>query len=177
MRQSVIKIGIDNFLNKIQFDEEYYSIYNNIFNETEIISKERFIFLILQAAKHTKFNGYFDELYVDVIKRRHVYVKELIYNFKISFVGKPTMSNKFCKFLFCGKLTEREMIFNRKISLFDFDKIFNNYFELNNAIKKNEFIDICETIYNEIVSQELNEPVDIKVKKKVHFSNNKITYI
>ena len=70
MRQSVIKIGIDNFLNKIQFDEEYYSIYNNIFNETERISKERFIFLILQAAKHTKFNGYFDELYVDVIKRK-----------------------------------------------------------------------------------------------------------
>jgi len=174
MRQSIIKIGIDNFLNTIKFNEEYYSIYNNIFNETVRLDKEMFIFFILQAASHTKFHGYFDELYVDVIKRRSDYIRYVIYNFKIAFLGEPTRANKIYKLFCCGKPTEREIYFNRKISLVDFDKLINSYFDLNNNTKKSDFIDVCESIYNYRTSQILNEQVHIKIKKKVQFSDKSI---
>lgn len=171
MRQSVVRVGINNFLNIIKFNEEYYSIYNNIFNETEQISEYRFLFFILQISSQTKFNGYFDELYIDVIKRRSNYIKELVKNFKTAFMGKPTIYNKFIKIFCFGRPSEREIYFHRKISLIDFDKLFNKYFELNNGNKKEKFIDICEAIYNQHLSKELNQNIDIKMKKKVSFKS------
>lgn len=137
MTQSIIKVGIDNFLNTIKFNKEYHTIYNNIFNNKLEFTYEIFVYFILQAAFQNKFYSYFDELYVDVIKRKSHYVREITNNFKTVFMGEPSKYDKFINYLcFCGNQIqsnkEKEMIFNRSISIFDFDKIINQIFELNN---------------------------------------------
>ncbi len=171
MRQSIIKVGIDNFLDSIKFDKESYSTYYNIFIEKEKLSKESFILIVLQLAFQTNFQGYFDELYLDVIKRKAEYIKYLVYNFKIALLGEPTILQKLYKYIVCHKQSDREVYFFYQISLYDFDKLFNIYFELDNDEKKYDFIKICESIYNYQASLIFDEPLNLKVKKKSKNSN------
>ena len=167
MRQSVIKIGINNFLNDIKFGEEYYLLYNNILNESIISTEELFFFIILQTCLQTKFSGYFDELYIDIIKRKHEYVKEMLSNFKTAAVDPPTYYNRIKKCCcLCGKMTEKEIMFHRKISLLNFDIAFNEYFDLKNNYKKMNFISKCERIYNDSVMFKLDEKVNLRFKQK-----------
>lgn len=149
MTPSEIKLGINVFLNEIKFNKENYSLYNNIFDETRSFNDEIFIFIILQLAYQTNFHGYFDDLYIDIINRKSHYIKELIHNFRISYIGTPTLFNKINNFIFlCGKISERELYFNRKIRNLDFDNIFKKYIDLNDTAKKANFIYNCEKIYN-----------------------------
>lgn len=148
MSHSDIKMSMNIFLHEIKFNKENYSLYNNIFEGTRTLNEEIIIFIILQLAYQTKFKGYFDELYVDVIKRRSEYIKELINNFRVSFIQPPTMYNKIYKFFSCGRMTDREIYFDRKIRAYDFDSIFDKYFGLNNDVQKIVFINNCEKIYN-----------------------------
>lgn len=170
MRQSTIKIGIDNFLNKIKFDNEYFQIYNNVFNEKIDFTYEIFVYFILQAAYQNKFHGYFDELYVDIIKRKSDYIRELVNNFKIAFLGPPTNYDRFIK-IFClrGKPSEREIFFHRKLLLFELEKSFDNVFKLKNEVNQKAFIDFCEIIYQRKMNEDLDSKIQNKIKKKVSF--------
>jgi hypothetical protein len=168
MSQSDIKFGINNCLNDITFNKEYYSVYNNVFNDRIILTYELFIFFILQISLKNKFNGYFDELYKDVIKRQSEYLRELINNFKTSYIGEETFYKKiYKKFFKKSKMTEQEIYFHRKIHIFDFDSVFNDYFGLNDNKKKLFFITTCQKIYED----------KIKIKKeveKLQFVSSKI---
>lgn len=167
MQKSDIKIGIDNFFNEIKFDENHYSLYNNILNERRAINQEIFFFIILQACLQTSFYGYFDELYIDVLKRKNEYIREILKNFKEAAIDTPTYYNKMKKFFcLCGKMTEKELLFSRQISLFDIDNVFNKYFSFNNDEKKNKFITQCEKIYNNIIKSQLDEKVNLESKVK-----------
>ena len=148
MLQSSVKFGINNLFNDIRFNEEYYTVYNNILNDRNILTYELFIFFILQISLKTKFHGYFDELYVDIIKRKFVYIKELINNFKVSYIGKETLYNKIYKKIFkCNKMSKKEIYFYRRMREFDFDSVFSDYFVLNNNNKQIFFINTCQQIY------------------------------
>lgn len=178
MRRTITKIGIDIFLNEIKFGKEYYFLYNSIFNNRMEFTEEIFIYFILQIAHKTKFKGHFDELYVDVIKRKIDYIKELIINFRTSYIGESSIFNSLYKIFGCIKPTDKEMYFNRNIILFDFENIFNNYFESNNEDKKNKFISLCEMIYNVKVTHQLEQLITAKfneqTQKKVRVSSSKI---
>jgi hypothetical protein len=178
MNQPITKIGIDIFLNEIKFSKEYYFLYKTIFNNRMEFTEEIFVYFILQIAHKKKFQGHFDELYVDVVKRKPEYIKELIHNFRKSYIGEPSIYNKFYKLFFCVKLTNKEIYFNRNIIIIGFDNIFNTFFELNNEDKKNKFITLCENIYNIKVTRELEYKINLKLEQnKKHTSFTSSTKI
>ena len=171
MFQSV-KGRTENFLNIIKFNKDYYIIYNDIFNDKIELTYEIFVFFILQAAYNNKFYGYFDELYVDVIKRKSDYKKELTNNFKIAFIGEP-LSN-YNIFSCCVKQyneqKDKELFFSRAFrTYFDIDDIINQTFQLNDEEKKNKFINFCEILYDKKMNEELNLRITPKTKKKISF--------
>lgn len=169
MRQSVIKIGINNFLNDIKFGKEYYSTYDDILNEKIILNEELFFFIILQTCLQTKFYGYFDELYVDVCKRKTEYVREILVNFRKATLEPPTYYNKFKKFCcLCNKMTEKEISINRKLSLCNFDVAIDDLFDIKNHNKRDKFISDCEKIYYQISTSNLEEKVDLKLRYKIN---------
>lgn len=168
MRQSVIKVGINNFLNDIKIDEKYYSTYNDILDEKTLLTEDLFFFIILQTCLQTKFYGYFDELYVDVCKRKTEYVRELLVNFRKAAVDPPIYYNKIKKLCcFYGRMTEKEIIFTRKIAFFNFDTSIDELFDIKDNNKRDKFISICENIYNGCVLSKLEEKVDLKLKNKI----------
>lgn len=177
MSLTQIKVGKD-FLNNIKFDKEYYLIYNNIFNNKLDFTEEIFIYFILQVAYQNNFNGYLDELYTDVIKRKPDYIKQLIKNFKESYIGEIPFNTKFRNFFCFVKPTEKEIQFTRGLTIFEFDKIFDDFFELKNEDKKNKFIAICTIIYDNKIKQILqrrsSSKLNQKNKKKVSFSSVRI---
>lgn len=149
MTQTKLKLGINIFLNEIKFNKENYPLYNNIFDQTRSLTDEIFFFIILQLAYQIQFNGHFDELYHDVINRKDNYIEELIKNFRISFFGTPTLFNKIKNLIFlCGRISDRDVYFNRKIRSFDFNQLFQRYFALNDISKKQNFLYNCNKIYN-----------------------------
>jgi hypothetical protein len=166
MRQSITKFGIDIFLNEIKFGKEYYYLYNNIFNNRMAFTEEIFVYFILQIAHKNKFHGNLDELYGVVIERKLDYIKELISNFRTSYIGETSTFNKFYKSFCCIKITDEEMYFNRNIILFDFDNLFSNYFEPNNEDKKNKFTAVCHLIYDIKVTDELQQRINAKFSEQ-----------
>jgi hypothetical protein len=178
MRKSITKIGVDMFLNKIKFNKEYYILYNNIFNNRLEFTEEIFIYFILQISHQNKFHGNFDELYLYVVKRKLDYIKELIINFRTSYIGESSFYDKFIKTFGCVKLTDKEIYFNRNITILEIDNLFNNHFELDNKDKKDKFIFICEKLYNIKVTPDLQQKIYAKfneqIEKKTYFSSYKI---
>lgn len=168
MKKSIIKTELDVFLNNLKFNEQYYSMYNKIYNEQIKLSQEIFVFIILQLTSQTNFRGNFYEIYLDVIKRKSDYIRALIHNFKIAILGKPTIYKKIYKFLCCKKMPDCEIQFHNKMNFFDFDKMFDEIFELNHNAKKSQFVRISQYIYNVPVSELFHEKPSVKIKK-VHF--------
>lgn len=171
MRKLFITTEFNVFLNNIKFDKYYYSLYNKIYNGIVKLTQEIVIFIVLQLAWQTKFHGNFHELYYDVIKRKSQYINELVYNFKVAILGKPTIMNQIYKFICSNKISEQEIQFNLNIAFFEFDRIIDEFFDLNDNVKKSQFIRICQHIHYDIASKYMDEIMDIKVKKKVRFSN------
>lgn len=167
MRQSITKLGIDIFLNEIKFNKEYYYLYNSIFNNRMAFTEEIFVYFILQIAHKNKFHGNLDELYGVVIERKLDYIKELISNFRTSYIGEKPTLHKFYKSFCCIKLTDEEMYFNRNIILFDFYTLFDNYFEPNNEDKKNKFTAVCHLIYDIKVTDELEQKINAKLNEQI----------
>lgn len=159
------KFCIQKCFKNIQFSKEYHSLYNNILRDMHKLTDAIFFRLILQAAFQLNFCGYFDELYVDVIKRSNQYKKEIFKNFEISFFGEKTFYEKIYTSLCCirnyninfnGKMSNKQIFYHRKIRLIDFDEIIEKYFELKNKEKENYFIDLCEKICSEAMTTNLN---------------------
>jgi hypothetical protein len=154
-------------------------MYNKIYNGNVKLSQEIFFFIILQLASQTKFCGTFNELYNDVIERKTDYINELVYNFKIVILGKPTICNQIYKFLCCKKkISNKEIQFNLNITFSEFDRIFDDFFRVNDNVKQSQFIRICQNIYYDVNSiyydlnsKFLDGKIDSKIKKKVRFSN------
>lgn len=174
MRQTIIKVGVDNFLNQIKFNKEYHIIYNNVFNNRIEFTYEIFMYFILQAAFQNKFYGYFDELYVDVNKRKSHYIRQITNNFKTAYMGEPSIYDKFSKyFCLCGKETksnkDKLIFFHRSMKNFDFHKSIDQFFELNNEQKQQNFVNFCEVIHKKKMNEILDSRVKTKFKKKVSF--------
>jgi hypothetical protein len=167
MRPSAIKIGINNFLHDIKFDTNYYSLYNDILNKKNKLNDETFFLLILQTCLDTKFYGYFDELYVDVYKRKTEYIKVITNHFKTACVEPIPWYNKLYNyFCLCNRTTKNEIIFNQKIATINFDKMIEHYFVLNDKNKNTQFINKCEQIYNNSVISKLDENANFQFKNK-----------
>jgi hypothetical protein len=171
MRKPSITTEFKIFLNNIKFDKYYYSLYKKIYNGNVKLTQEIFAFIVLQLAQQTKFCGAFNELYNDVIERKSCYMNQLVYNFKVAVLGKPTMCSQINQFLFSKKISDKEIQFNLNIAFFEFDRIFDEFFHLNDNIKKSHFVRICQHIYYDVASKFLEEKMDLKIKKKVRFSN------
>jgi uncharacterized protein YneF (UPF0154 family) len=171
MLQSNVKFGANSFENDFKFSKEYYSLYNNIFNDNVVLTYEIFIFLILQISLQNKFQGYYDELYEDIIRRKSEYFIQLIKNFKISFLGEQKIVDKiYRKFFNPNKMTEKEIYFKRKLSTFDLDRIFDNNFVLNNNDIKMIFVTTCQKVYEQKIYQ-------MKQDKHIHSAISKIVCI
>lgn len=148
-----ITIGLDDIFNKLKFNKEYYNLYNDILYGKCKLTDDKFIFIIIQCSLQLNFFGYFEDLYIDVIKRKQEYRNQIILNFKTSYIIKDSFFYSLLKNinLIKKKPDERIIYFSRIISLFDFDEYIDNYFMLKDEYKKELFLKICNDIYvNEI---------------------------
>ena len=160
-RQSIIikRKSICCFLSNIKFDKKSFELYRNILSGKINIDLELFICIICQTAFHVQFDGYFEELYIDVCKRRDLYIKQIKLNFKLSYISDEVYINKFKKLFCCMKITNKEIIFNRMIPLLNFDTFIQQFFVERDESNKTIFIDTC----NQLLSQYQNSCLNNKV--------------
>jgi hypothetical protein len=137
------------FLSNISFNKPYYNLYNKILTRKIDIDENVLIFLICQTAFQIGFDGYFDEFYIDVSRRRHIYVKQILYNLRTAYLSFETLSSKFYKFFCCLKMSNREISFNRIMHSFDFDNYIASIFVEGNEELKQKFITICNIILSQ----------------------------
>ena len=162
-RQSIIieRKSTHTFLSNISFNKPYYNLYDNIINRTVFIDENVVIFLICQTAFQVGFDGFFDEFYIDVSKRRHVYIKQILSNFRTAYLSFETLSSKFYKFIYRLKMSNREILFNRIIKTFDFDNYIASIFIEDNEELKQNFIAVCNLILSQNQQQITNQIVPI----------------
>jgi hypothetical protein len=162
-RKSIIieRKSTHTFLSNISFNKPYYNLYDNIINRTVFIDENVVIFLICQTAFQVGFDGFFDEFYIDVSKRRHVYIKQILSNFRTAYLSFETLSSKFYKFIYRLKMSNREILFNRIIKTFDFDNYIASIFIEDNEELKQNFIAVCNLILSQNQQQITNQIVPI----------------
>lgn len=137
------------FLSNICFNKQYYHIYNNIISGKVFIDESLFIFLLCQAAFQVKFDGYFDEFYIDICKRRHDYIKQIMLNFRTAYLSLETYVSRFNKWIGFVKISNREIYVNHVIQTFDFDIFMDDLFMEDNEERKCTFITICNLILSQ----------------------------
>lgn len=147
-RKSIIleRKSITSFLSSIRFNKDSYDFYIDIINGKIQIDESLFILMICQTALQVGFDGFFEELYIDIIKRRSEYIKQIILNLRTAFLSKEGLCTKISNKLFCRKITNREIMFNRCMSLFDFDRFMSIIFIEGNQEKEEFFKTICNQI-------------------------------
>jgi hypothetical protein len=150
-RKSIIieRKSTHTFLSNMSFNKSYYNLYNNIINRTIFIDENVIIFLICQSAFQVGFDGYFYEFYTDVSRRRNVYVKQILSNFRTAYLSFEPLSSKFYKCICCLKMSNREISFNRIMHTFDFDNYIASIFIEGNEELKNNFITVCNVILSQ----------------------------
>lgn len=149
-RQTIIiqRKSIHTFLSNISFNKSYYEFYNNILIRKQGIDNIVIIFLVCQTASQVGFDGYFDEFYIDVCKRRNVYLKYILHNFRTAYLSNTSFLSNLKK-LFCFKSNDREILFNRIIQSHNFDSFLLDIFIEDNEELKQQFITICELIFTQ----------------------------
>jgi hypothetical protein len=102
--------------------------------------------IICQTALQVGFDGFFEELYMDIIKRQNEYIKQIKLNLRTAFLYKETICEKISKRIFCQKMTNREMLFQRSMKTFDFENYISKIFIINNKEKEDKFKNVCNEI-------------------------------
>lgn len=137
------------FLSNISFNKQYYHIYNNIISGKVFIDESLFIFLLCQVAFQVRFDGYFDEFYIDICKRQEVYIKQIMINFRTAYVSLDTYTSRLNKWFGCVKITNREIYVSRIVQTFDFEVFMAHLFIEYNEEHKHRFITICNLILSQ----------------------------
>lgn len=141
--------SITTFLSNISFNKQYYNLYNNIITRKLDIDENVLIFLICQTAFQVGFDGYFDEFYIDISKRRHVYITQILRNLRTAYVSLETVSSTFFKVFCCLKMSNREKSFNRIIQFVDLDTLMAQLFVEDDEELKQHFIAISNLILSQ----------------------------
>ena len=137
------------FLSNISFNKSYYNLYNEIISRNIEVDDNVLIFLICQTAFQVGFDGYFDEFYIDVSKRPHLYVKQILSNFRTAYLSSEKLSAKFYKYIFCIKMSNREILLKRILHTFNFDYHIESIFIEGDEELKNNFITVCNLILSQ----------------------------
>jgi|688.fasta_scaffold34437_4 hypothetical protein len=147
-RKSIIieRESIHTFLSNISFNKSYYNLYNEIISQNIELDDNILIFLICQTAFQVGFDGYFDEFYIDVCKRPEIYVKQILSNLRTAYLSSETLSSKFYKYIFCIKMSNREILFKRILHNFNFDYHIESIFIEEDEELKTNFITVCNLI-------------------------------
>lgn len=147
-RKSIIleRKSITSFLSSVRFNKDSYDLYTDIVNGKIQVDENVFILMICQTALQVGFDGFFEELYIDIIKRRADYIKQIILNLRTAFLYNESLCTKISNKVFCKKMTNREILFHRCVSLFDFDKFMSVIFIEGNKEKEEIFKTICNQI-------------------------------
>jgi hypothetical protein len=150
-RKSIItkRKSIHTFLSTISFNKSYYEVYNNILSGKLGIDNIVIIFLVCQTARQLGFDGYFDEFYIDVIKRRNVYLKQILYNLRTAYLSNDSFLSKIKNKFYCSKTNNREMAFNRIIQTFNFDSLLTELFIEDDEELKHHFMTVCNVILSQ----------------------------
>jgi hypothetical protein len=137
--------SITSFLSSFRFNKDAHEFYIDVVNGKIEVDELVFIIMICQAALQVGFKGVFEELYFDITKRPSVYKNQIIENLRTAFLVKESIIRK----IFCQKITNREILFNSRISLLllDFDKFMSIIFIEGNKENEETFKDICHEIH------------------------------
>jgi hypothetical protein len=148
-RETIIiqRKSIHTFLSNISFNKSYYELYNSILTRKQGMDNIVFIFLVCQTAFQVGFDGYFDEFYTDICKRKKVYLKHILHNFRTAQLSKISLLSSLKKL--CCSSDDREIIFNRIIQTHQFDSFLADIFIEENQELKQQFIIICELILSQ----------------------------
>jgi hypothetical protein len=150
-RKSIIieRKSIHTFLSGISFNKQYYNLYNDIISGKIDIDETVLIYLVCQTAFQVGFDGYFDEFYNDISRRRNIYAKQILSNFKTAYLSKETYISKMYKCITRSKMSNIEMFFNRIIQSFNFEFFMAEMFIEDNEDLKFIFITICNLILSQ----------------------------
>ena len=138
--------SITSFLSSVKFNKDSYDLYIDIINGNIQIDEYLFMLIICQTALQVGFDGFFEELYMDIIKRQNEYIKQIKLNLRTAFLYKETICEKISKRIFCRKMTNREILFQRSIKTFDFENYIPKIFIINNKEKEEKFKSVCNEI-------------------------------
>jgi hypothetical protein len=138
--------SIHTFLSTISFNKSHYEVYNNILSRKLGIDNIVIIFLVCQTARQIGFDGYFDEFYIDITKRKNVYLNHILYNLRTAYLSKSSFLSKLNNKFYCSKTNNREMAFNRIIQTFNFGSLLTDLFMEDNEELKEQFITVCNLI-------------------------------
>lgn len=154
--------SIHTFLSSISFNKSYYKLYNEILSRKVDIDNIVIIFLVCQTAVQVGFDGYFDEFYIDISKRRNAYVKQVLHNLRTAYISNDSYLSKIQKNICCLKTKNREKKFNNIIHTFDFDNYIASIFIEDHEELKQHFITVCDLILSQHQSAISNRivPVD-----------------
>jgi hypothetical protein len=154
--------SIHNFLSTISFNKSYYKMYNNILSRKIVIDNVVIIFLVCQTAFQFGFDGYFDEFYIDISKRRNVYLKQVLQNLRTAYISNDSYLSKIQKKICCLKTNNREKTFNHIIRAHNFDSLLAETFIEDDQELKRHFITVCDLILSQHQSAISNRivPVD-----------------
>lgn len=143
------KKDIQTFFLDISFKKPSFILYKQIISGKVLLDKYTLIYMVCQTAHQVGFYGYFDDFYFDIYNRRHVYVKQIRENLKTCFLSKETFMTKLKRKLYCVKITNMEILFNRIIPMLELDKIVTELFVVDDENKKQDFINICNKLFSE----------------------------
>ena len=144
-RRSIIleRKKVQAFLYNVKFNKHSYGLYVEIV-EYKVPINERLVFLMVcQSAIQLGFDGFLDELYIDVAKRTNQYIQQIILNIKKAFLDSESLYEKISNKIMCLPMTNREIEFKRFLSSFDFYKFISNLFSQGDIEKETKFKTIC----------------------------------
>lgn len=150
-RNSIIikRKSIHTFLSSISFNKTYYKLYNDILSRKVGIDNIVIIFLVCQTAFQVGFDGYFDEFYIDISKRRNVYIKQVLHNLRIAYTSNDSYLSKIQKNICFVKTNNREKKFNHIIWTHNVDSLLADIFIEEHEELKQYFMTVCELILSQ----------------------------
>jgi len=134
---------IQNFFFKIRFNKDYYDFYNQVLCGRKYLNDYILILFICQTAFKIGFIGHFNELFNDIYKRKEIYYKQILLNFKTAYLYKENICSKIY-YKFKGLRSPREIVFHRFYSVLHINDFIWTMFENDNY--KDKFIIICNEI-------------------------------
>jgi hypothetical protein len=147
MTHNIDSEDMEVFFSKVKFNKDYHFLYNEIINGNTKKTDYILVLFIIQACIQLRFKGNFEQLYDDVCRKKEIYHRQILRNFKSSYFNDESNTFiKFCK-LFIYTKSNKEIIFSRLYPMLNFDNDIWSVFNKGDKKSKDDFLSICNILF------------------------------